>query len=117
MSEPGDDNPLAGLFGLIGAFVGFGYGAQISGEEPVVAIIGLFAGIFLGYVVAEIAVRLILIALLIIMILARQAFFEAIADTFSYTPAIEGHEAIVLVVPDPRPRTPTMLPFIDRALS
>ena len=73
------------MFGTIGAFVGLIYAFNIS-EDGFVALGGAIVGGWLGLVIEHIVFRLIIIALLVLMIVARQAFFGAIIDNFSYLP-------------------------------
>lgn len=86
MSKGKENNPhpFGGWFGTIGLIVGFGYGAQIGGGEWLVAIGGALVGAWVGVVIEHIIARLILIALLVIMIFARHAFFDALSEYVSY---------------------------------
>ena len=77
--EQKNEHPFGGVFGTIGAFVGMVYAFNIS-NDGFVALGGFIVGAWLGYIVEHLIFRLIVIGLLIIMIVARQAFFGAIWD-------------------------------------
>lgn len=83
MNEKTQNNgPLGGIFSFTGAIVGAIYGNAIGGNL-LVAFVGGMIGAWLGYIVEHIVFRLIVIALALIMIIARQAFFEALRESFS----------------------------------
>ena len=72
--------PFGGFFIVIGAMVVCGYAVPISGGNDLVPLGGLFVGGWLGYLFEHVLFRLIIVALFILMIVARQAFFGAMFD-------------------------------------
>ena len=75
------DYRLADGFALSAAFIGLGYGSTFG--DDVVAFICLLVGAFLGAMVEHILFRVLVIALFLIMILARQLFWDAVTDAFA----------------------------------
>lgn len=78
MSKEDSNGPLGGIFTALGALVGTAYGATIADAPG--GFLGIFIGAWLGNIIEHIVFRLLMVALFVIMILARQAFFEAIFD-------------------------------------
>lgn len=82
MSKKSNENgPLGGIFSFIGAMVGASYGMTAGGF--IAALIGGAIGAWLGLIVEHIVFRIIVIVLTLIMIIARQAFFDALRESFS----------------------------------
>ncbi len=79
--ERQEENPISTLFGVVGALVGFGYGAQFSGGDIFVAFAAALIGLGLGKFVGAIVFRLLLIALMIVGFLIRDQIFSALAET------------------------------------
>ena len=75
------NGPLGGIFSFIGAVVGAFYGMAAGGL--VVALVGGIIGAWLGLIVEHIVFRLIIIALTIIAIVARQSLFQAVRESFA----------------------------------
>lgn len=98
-SEKDSAGPFGGWFGTLGLIVGFVYGAGIGDGNWVVAVGGAIFGGWLGIVIEHIVARLILIALFIFMIIARQAFFDAIFDSAYWVEPVNTAEAVVLLEP------------------
>ncbi len=77
MSNNNDSPPFGGIFAGLGAIVGMGYGFAIT-QHFLGAVGGFFVGSLLGYIFEHILFRVILIALFILMIVTRQALFDAL---------------------------------------
>lgn len=91
--------PLGGLFAGIGAIVGAGYGSAFGDGAGGLA--GLLIGGWLGLMVENILYRLIVVALLIVMIVARQAFFDAMFAKAYPTEAPQTEQVISKVIAQP----------------
>jgi len=81
MSKEKSGLPFGGFFIIIGALVLCGYSVPLSGGNDLVPLGGLFVGGWLGYIFEHLLFRIIIIGLLILMIVARNAFFGAVFDT------------------------------------
>ena len=77
------DAPLGGIFSVIGLFVGGGYGYSLSEGDLGAALVVALIGAFLGAVVEHVVFRLIIIAMVIVGFLMRQALFDAIGVAFA----------------------------------
>lgn len=89
MSKEKEPNPIVKLFGFIGMVVGGGYGALIGANaddyaaQLIVFFVCAFGGAALGTLVGNVVFRLIIIALLIIQFMFRQAFIDVFREFLS----------------------------------
>tara|TARA_R100001198_G_C5190199_1_gene183188 strand:- start:336 stop:602 length:267 start_codon:yes stop_codon:yes gene_type:complete len=79
-SQTEQENPISTLFGVVGAFVGFGYGAQFADGEMITPFIVALLGFGLGKFIGAIVVRLILIALVILGFVIRDQIMSSITE-------------------------------------
>lgn len=77
-----EHDQVANFFAVLGAIIGFCYGATISNGEFVAALIGAVICGILGRVVGSVVYRVIMIALFILGILIRHKIAEAIGSLF-----------------------------------
>lgn len=70
------------FFGVMGAILGFCYGATISNGEGGVAIIGAIICGIMGVVIGSVVYRVIMVGLIILGIVIRREIFEAIGKLF-----------------------------------
>ena len=78
-SQTEQENPISTLFGVVGAFVGFGYGAQFADGEMITPFIVALLGFGLGKFIGAIVVRL-LIALVILGFVIRDQIMSSITE-------------------------------------
>ena len=109
MGTQSDEASFGWFFAIIGGTVGFAYGGALA--EMGGAIVGLAAGAWLGLIVGNIVYRLIIVALLIVFIVARQAFFDAMfAGTHPTEPQQTDQAISEIITPPP---VPTDLPSTE----
>jgi len=81
-AKKSEGGPLGGIFSFLGGIVGAAFGNAIGGHW-IFIIIGVLIGAWLGLIIEHIVFRLIVIALAIIMFIARQALFQAVRESFA----------------------------------
>jgi len=77
-----EHDQFANFFGVLGAIIGFVYGATVSNGEFMVALIGAVICGVLGRFLGSVVYRIILVALFILGILIRQKIAAAIGSLF-----------------------------------
>jgi hypothetical protein len=70
------------FFGVMGAIIGFFYGATISDGEGGAAIIGAIICGVMGVVIGSVVYRVIMVGLIILGILIRHQIFAAVGKLF-----------------------------------
>ena len=70
------------FFGVMGAIIGFCYGAAISDGEGSVAIVGAIICGIMGVAIGSLVYRVIMVGLVILGILIRHQIFSALGKLF-----------------------------------
>lgn len=99
MSSQSEKPPFGGVMAAIGAFVGYGYIGHMF-DDQFAGLIGGLIGAGLGYVAEHIIYRLIIIALLVVMFIGRQVFFDAIFNNAEYDTSPEHDIDMAVLVLD-----------------